>query len=171
MLDRLFDFISSFLYLFKFWLVIDEYERAIILRLGKKHRELHAGFHWLLPFKLEVAARDNVVPIATRLKEQSLTTNDGKDVVLTPIVEWRIVEISLACLEVEDLDKSLDAAASGVVGDAVSSWDWADIQTGDFIEYVTDQIREKAITWGVYIVSVTFADCCPARSYRLWTST
>lgn len=171
MLDKLFEFFTSFLDLFKFWQVIDEYERGVLLLFGKQDRELQPGFHWIWPFGVHAVFTDNVVPRATRLKEQSLTTSDDENIVITPVIEWRIKEIALATLEVEDLDTSLDAAASGVIGDAVASEAWDEIQTDAFLEQVTAQIQDKTKDWGVLIISVSFADCCPATSYRLWTGT
>ena len=62
--------------------VIDAYEEAVVLRLGKYHRNLDPGFHWLIPFGIERALSDEVVTRVVNLSSQSLTTQDGVPVVV-----------------------------------------------------------------------------------------
>ena len=76
MFDRLFDFLFRFIELFRCFTVINEYERGIVLRLGKYNRELDKGFHWLLPLAIEEALSENVVITTINLNSQSLTDRD-----------------------------------------------------------------------------------------------
>ena len=39
--------------MFKFWVVLYEYEQGVILRLGKVNRDLGSGIHWRAPFRIE----------------------------------------------------------------------------------------------------------------------
>jgi len=106
MLDRLFDFIYSFLHLFQFWVVIDEFEEGVIKTLGvrrprqkwwqiwrRKNCVVKGGWHWRWPLGIDEVLVDNVVPCVDEFDEQSLTTMDGKSITLTAVVMWSINDI------------------------------------------------------------------------------
>ena len=73
-----FEFIWSILGLFQFWTIVDQYERGVVLRLGKYLRTIEPGFHWLLPLGIDRAILHEVILTTRQLDEQSLTTYDGK---------------------------------------------------------------------------------------------
>lgn len=53
MWERLAEYLSNFVHLFKFWTVVHAYERGLVLRFGVLHRELEPGLHWLAPLAVE----------------------------------------------------------------------------------------------------------------------
>lgn len=53
-LNRILDTILGALDLFRFWIVLDEYEAGVMLRFGRFHHELGPGWHWRWPMHVDV---------------------------------------------------------------------------------------------------------------------
>lgn len=167
MFDRLFDFVFSIIDLFKFWEIVAAYEEGIVLRFGKFHRTVAPGFRWMIPFGIEQVLTNNVVPASMSLSEQSLVTADGKRVVITAVLMWKIFDIRRCMLDVEDAEDTLADIAVGYVQEAVEETSWADIRTKAFRTDVKRRIQKNAREWGITVYSVKFKDLTDARTIRL----
>ena len=169
MFDRLFDIILQFLDLFRFWEVVDQYERGIVLRLGKFQRELDPGVHLLIPFGVDRAIKDNVVPRTMNLGAQSLTTADGVQVVIGVVVTARIHDIQKSILEVETVDEAVVDACYAETASVVHGHTWEQLQAGDIDEKLRQACRKRAWSYGVEIMRTQISDLSRCRSLRLWT--
>ena len=180
MFDRLFDAISQFIDLFKFCAVIDEFERGVVLTLGVPRRRKHRWQFWMRdkvllgpglwliwPLGIDEVLVDNVVPTVDEFDEQSLTTKDGKNVVLTAVVTWSIEDVEKILFEVEDSDEALEESTCGIIGDEVAESTWQDIHKNGFSIRVTKQVRKRAKKWGIKIHTVQFKNLSCSRSIRL----
>lgn len=76
-LNRILDTILGTLDLFRFWIVLDEYEAGVILRLGRFHHEVGPGFHWRRWMRIDVLKFVNVRKKAGNPWEITVTTRDG----------------------------------------------------------------------------------------------
>jgi len=166
MIDRLIDFLLGILDLFRFWVVVDAFERAIILRFGVHVRTLEPGFHWVWPFNIERALHDNVVTRTTIISPQSLTTSDGETVVVSAVVTSHIEDIEKAILEVEGVDHALTDACFGAVGEVVARSTWADLTSEKFGDEVTKVCRRQAKRYGVYVDRVQLGDKAKCVAFR-----
>jgi regulator of protease activity HflC (stomatin/prohibitin superfamily) len=166
-IDKLIEFLVSILDLFRFWQVLNPYERGVQLRLGTFRRELGPGIHWVLPFRIDRVLHDNVVPRVVALGAQTLVTKDRQTIGVTAVVTASIRHIQKALLEVEGVDHALaDACMAGVAAHvAASTWD--ELRTDECSERLTKACRAQAFRYGVEIHRVQLADLCPSRSIRL----
>ena len=170
MFDRLIDLLLDSLGLFKFWEIIEPYEQAVVTRLGIYHRTLEPGFHWVVPLAIERVYGDSVVPTTHDLAPQSLTTADGRSVVIRAVITRSITDIRKAVLECEGVENVLVDSATGAVADAVRAHEWDELSSKDFAQALTAEVRDRAKPWGVKIHRVQLADISASRSLRLWTS-
>ncbi len=76
-LNRIIDTIIGALDLFRWWIVLDDYEAGIILRLGRFHREVGPGWHWRWPMHVDVLKFVNIRKKSGAPWELTLTTTDG----------------------------------------------------------------------------------------------
>ena len=169
MIDRLLDLLLSALDLFRFWVVIEAFERAIVLRLGLHVRTLEPGLHFVWPLNIERVLHDNVVLRTTTIQPQSLTTADGETVVVSAVVTSRIEDIAKAILEVEGVDHALMDACFGAIGEAVAKSTWADLTSEKFAQDVTKTCRRQAKAYGVHIERVQLGDkakCIAIRQHQ-----
>lgn len=93
MLDRLLEFLLQGLQLFQPFVVLRAYERGVVLRLGRFHREIGQGFHWLIPLRVEEVQATNIVLETMNVGPQSLTTADGVSIVISVVVSFRIENV------------------------------------------------------------------------------
>jgi len=167
MFDRLIDLLVQSVQLFQFFDVVDEYERGVILRLGKFHRTVEPGFVWLIPFAVDRLMVDNVVPRTANLGEQTITTKDGKSVTVRGVVTAKISDVKKAMLEVEHMDDALRDSCSGEIGRVISETTWDDVWHGK--ADLTGACRKRGWKYGIEIMSVQLADAAPTKCIRLWT--
>lgn len=168
MLDKLIDLIVDFIDLFRFWEVVDEYEQAVVLRLGRFNRVLDPGFHWILPLGIERAMSDSVVKTTKNLAPQSLTTADGKTVVVSGIITRSISDIQTALLECESVETVIQDCAYGAIAKIVRAHTWEELHTDEFAAAMSKEVRTRAKEYGIQIHRVQLSDISLARSIRLW---
>jgi regulator of protease activity HflC (stomatin/prohibitin superfamily) len=173
MLDKLLDFIISTLKIFQFWVVIYPYERGVQLRLGKFKRELKAGLHFCIPFKVDRVLTMDTVMRTLRLGAQSLVTADGKPVVINTVVASEIVDVQRAILGVHAIEHVIDDSCSGLVAAFVANHELSYIVECCAIpdKLLILQCQENAAEFGVRIIRVQFTDVSPSRTLRLLNST
>ncbi len=170
MLDRLFDTLTNIVHWFIFWTVVDSYDSGVVLRLGKFHREIGPGIHWLAPFGLEDARTVATVPYTEQLRPQSITTKDGVSVVVSMVITWRIVNVRTFILEVCDGAGAVLDSVVGAVGPVISGKDAEDALGRDCAKEIIKLARTRAKKWGVQIQDLQFADLVRAQSFRVFGS-
>ena len=168
MLDRLIDFLLSCIRLFEFWIVVDAYQKAVVLRFGRFHRELDPGLHWMVPFGIDRALTDSVVPRTINLGPQSLTTRDGRSVVVSAVVTCRVANIKQALLEVEGVNHAVRDASFAEIAGVVLRTDWERLSHADLGEELAAACHKRARKWGIEIIRVQLSDVALSRSLRLW---
>jgi len=165
--DKLIDVLLQCVGWFVPFVVIDEFERGVVLRFGRFQRELEPGFHWIIPLEVDKVLVDNVVPRTVDLKVQALTTRDGKTVDARGVVTASIRDIKKAALEVEGVDHALEDSCYGAIGQAIMRSTWAEMQTDEFSDALTKACREQANKYGIKIHRVQLADLATAYVIRL----
>jgi regulator of protease activity HflC (stomatin/prohibitin superfamily) len=167
MLDRLVDLLLQFVDLFKFWQVVDQYERGVVLRFGKFQRELEPGIHLLLPFNIDNALLDNVVTRTYMTRTLTLTLGDNTNVTCGVLVRYNIRDIRKALLEVERIDDVIHDCVFGNVSSMIRSVTWESLPSPEFGETLSKSCRRQAFRYGVEIESVVFTDLCKAKPLAL----
>lgn len=177
MFERLVDLVIAFIDLFRFWVVIDEFEQGIVLTLGRPREKRFLGLCggnvltpgiWLIwPFSIEHVFVDNVVPTTDQLAPQSLTTLDGISIIVSVVITWSIVDVRKITLRVESANKALQDVSYGVVGIMVENTCWDDICKGEFTKKLAKEIRSRSSKWGIKIDDVMLANKTKSRSIRL----
>ena len=106
MFDKLIDVILSVWHDFKPIIFIFEYKKGVMLRAGKFHRVIGAGWHLRIPFVDDYFA-DNVMVDTMQIKEVNITTLDGKTVTIGCEFELTISDIYLALIATNDWRSNL----------------------------------------------------------------
>lgn len=166
MLDRLIDLFLQFVELFRFFVVIDHYQRAVVLRLGHYHRELGPGLHWMIPMA-EDALVDNVKVRTTHMGDQVLTTLDGKTITVSGIIRWNISDIRKALLEVEGLDDVYRDVTVTTLADYVKNKTWEQLQDPVVTEELTKTARKMGWRYGVEVESLSLGNKAETMSITL----
>ena len=169
MFERIFDFISSFWNLLRPWVVVDDYEGGVILRLGHYHRVLTPGLHWKLPLA-DTAIITSTVITTMALRPQTLTTKDDLSVVVSAIVKYQITEVRAYLLDIWDSADVLNDVTLGAIKETIASAEYADLQEKSIEGHILTMVQEEAEKFGVHVHKVTFSDLGRVRSIRLITN-
>jgi regulator of protease activity HflC (stomatin/prohibitin superfamily) len=170
MLDRLLDFIIQFIELFKFWIVIEPFEQGVQTRLGKFVKVMEPGFHWMLPFHVDVATTEHTVPTTHSLGNESVTTADGKSVGFHAIVTYKVRDIVKAALEVEDVNHAVRDACAGEIGRVLRESTWQEVLSPDILDRLTSVCRRRGFRYGIEILSVQLAGLTLCKTLRLMSN-
>lgn len=168
MLDRLVDILLQFIELFKPWTVIMPYEGGVLIRLGKFVRVLEPGFHWVIPLGVDHVCSENVVPRTHSLEAQSTTTSDGKQIGWQAVITYKVRDVKVALLEVEDAEHAIKDSCSGTIGQVLSTLTWSDILSDSgYLDKVTSACRKKGFRYGLEVSAVQFSTMSLVKSLRL----
>lgn len=166
MLDRLIDFFLQFLEQILPFKIVSQTSKGVRLRLGKFKDILEPGFHFKIPFADEIILQTTVWTTFS-MPSQSLTTKDGKDIVIKGIIKYKILDMQTFALEVWDAIDAISDMTQGIIFDIVKDKTWEELQTIDLKPLITRKARLEAKRWGIEIETVTLSDLAKIRSIRL----
>lgn len=179
MLDKLVDLIVEWLKLLFFAFTLTEYQRGVVLRLGKFNREVGPGFHWKWPFDVDVVLFDAMFPRVKFMGPQSLITKDGISVVISYLVTYEISDVKKSILNTAGPVAALEYASFGVVADFVNKHTWAELRSVkavddekelDLDNEVAKKVRRRAAKYGVHVIDIGFHDLTSSKALRLMNS-
>ena len=168
MFDKIFEFLKAIWTQLVPYVIITEMEMACVLRYGKYSRIMKPGLHLKIPFG-ETVYSYHVKTCTSHLAAQTLTTKDGKSIVLKAIVRYNIFDIKLYTLEVYDAFDAINDTVQGIIGDLVHKYDWAKIKEG-IQEEATTKAKVKLREWGIDLEKITFSDLAEITTTRNMTS-
>jgi regulator of protease activity HflC (stomatin/prohibitin superfamily) len=136
--------------------VADQWDRVVVLRLGKFLRVREAGLFWLVPFVDTVAKW-----IDTRVQTNDLTaeetlTKDTVPVDVDAIMFWLVYDAKKAALQVENFESAVVWAAQTALRDLIGKTMLADLLVGrDVLDSQLQEIIDgRTEPWGVTVQSV-----------------
>lgn len=148
------------------WVVVNEYERGIILRLGKYHKTLEPGLSLKRLF-VDVAFTEIVVFDSQRLPTQTITTRDGKELVITPAVSFEIRDIKKYLLQMQDQTNTLADSVQSAIETVINDTDLKDALGADIKQSVLERARKRLNEFGFKIIQISFIDNARMKSIRL----
>jgi regulator of protease activity HflC (stomatin/prohibitin superfamily) len=143
--------IASFLF------IIKQYERSIILRLGKYNRQVCPGLRARIPFIENVL----VVDIREKVREfkaERMLTKDNVPVTIDAILRYRIIEDRTkdAILNVENFNEMIKQASQTTLRNNIGSSVFQDIlsKREEINQHVKSIISEEDGNWGIEVTGV-----------------
>ena len=140
-----------------FLMIIKQYERAIILRLGKYNRQVGPGVQTRLPFA------DNVLVVDIRekvseFKAERMLTKDNVPVTIDAILRYKIIEQRAkdAILNVENFNQMIQQVSQTTLRNNIGSSLFQDIlsKREEINSHVRTTIESEASNWGVEVTGV-----------------
>jgi regulator of protease activity HflC (stomatin/prohibitin superfamily) len=169
MFDRIFDFIADAWEWLIPWVIIDQYEQGVVLRLGKFKRAVNPGLRFIWPFGIEDVKYETVVRQTAYLDPQSITTQDGKSVTVAAIVIFTISDIRKFLLDIDEGETDMCNMVYGIISDAIESTNWKDVVSVEFNGKVLENAQKDCNDYcGVNVIAVKWSDKATARNLRLW---
>ena len=140
-----------------FLMIIKQYERAIILRLGKYQRQVGAGVQTRIPFMdsiLVVDVREKV----REFKAERMLTKDNVPVTIDAILRYRIIEERArdAVLNVENFNQMIQQVSQTTLRNNIGSSVFQDIlsRREEVNQHIKSVIANEAGNWGIEVTGV-----------------
>ena len=148
---------SYFLFAIK---VASQWEKAVVLRLGKFNGLKGPGLFWLIPI-IDTAVMwiDHRVTVTSFSAEKTLT-KDTVPVDVDAVLFWVVWDAEKAALEVNDYQSAISWAAQTALREIIGQMNLADILVGraKMDEELQKIIDERTTPWGVTVQSVEIRD-------------
>jgi len=148
------------LYILFAFRVAKQWEKAIVLRLGKFVGLKGPGPFWIVPVVDTIPAMiDHRVMVTSFTAERTLT-KDTVPVDVDAVLFWLVWDAEKAALEVEDYRVAIAWAAQTALREIIGQMDLADILVGRAkmdaeLQHIID---ERTTPWGVTVSSVEIRD-------------
>lgn len=170
MFDKLIELLSEWWLQITPFVIIRDYEEAVLLRFGKFKSVLKPGMHFKLPFFDEVIDQ-HVVVTTLSLDAQSLYTKDKQNIVVKGVIKYKISDVKIFLLEVFDAQDALSDMSQSIIKNVIMSMTMDECTDSELDNTLTKKVRVEARKWGVEIQQVTLTDLAPIRSFRLINDT
>jgi len=140
--------------------IASQWEKAIVLRLGRFHKLAGPGLFWMVPIIDTLPAWiDHRVMVSPFAAEKTLT-KDTVPVDVDAVLFWVVWDAEKAALEVEDYKAAISWAAQTALREIIGQMTLADILIGrsKMDEDLQKIIDERTTPWGVTVQSVEIRD-------------
>jgi regulator of protease activity HflC (stomatin/prohibitin superfamily) len=137
-----------------------EWERAIVLRLGKFHKVMGPGFFFLFPLLDQVY---RIIDIRIRITDfyaQETLTGDSVTVNVDAFCFWLVWDPQKAALEVENYEEAIALASKAALRNVISKNDLTTfLSRGDLIEkQIQEEVEKQTTEWGITVQYIEITD-------------
>ena len=137
-----------------------QWERAVVLRLGKYVGLRGPGLFWLIPFFETVSTWVDQRVITTSFAAEETLTSDTVPVNVDAVLFWMVYDPEKAALEVQNYPQAVSWAAQTALRDIIGRTSLTDLLRGR--ERIEDELQqlidERSNPWGVTVQSVEMRD-------------
>jgi regulator of protease activity HflC (stomatin/prohibitin superfamily) len=140
--------------------VAKQWEKAVVLRLGRYTGLRGPGLFWVMPLIDSVSVYVDQRIITTNFAAEQTLTADTVPVNVDAVLFWMVYDPEKAALEVQDYDQAVSWAAQTALRDIIGRTALTDLLRGR--ERIEDELQrlidERTTPWGVTVQSVEMRD-------------
>ena len=140
--------------------VAKQWERAVVLRLGRYTGLRGPGLFWVMPLIDSVSTYVDQRIITTNFAAEQTLTADTVPVNVDAVLFWMVYDPEKAALEVQDYNQAVSWAAQTALRDIIGRTALTDLLRGR--EKIEDELQklidERTTPWGVTVQSVEMRD-------------
>ena len=153
-------FVLGSLYILFALKIARQWEKAVVLRLGKFHKLAGPGLFWIIPIIDTLANWIDQRVMVTPFSAEKTLTKDTVPVDVDAVLFWLVWDAEKAALEVEDYRVAIAWAAQTALREVIGQMDLADILVGRAKMDADLQkiIDERTTPWGITVQSVEIRD-------------
>jgi regulator of protease activity HflC (stomatin/prohibitin superfamily) len=140
--------------------IAQQWERAVVLRLGRYVGLRGPGLFWILPFVDSVENWIDQRTITTSFAAEQTLTSDTVPVNVDAVLFWMVHDAQKAALEVQEYAQAVSWAAQTALRDIIGRTALSDLLVGrERIEAELQKlIDERSNPWGITVQSVEMRD-------------
>src|SRR5881227_1515450 len=140
--------------------ICSEWERKVVLRLGRFGGVRGPGIFFLLPYLEQTPFTIDTRVVTTSFQAEQTLTKDGASVTVDAIMYWRVVDAGRAAIQVANYVQAVMGAAAGGLRDIIGRNDLSTVlsQRRELDEQLTLILDEQTEPWGIKVQSVQLRD-------------
>jgi regulator of protease activity HflC (stomatin/prohibitin superfamily) len=140
--------------------VARQYERAVVLRMGRFNGLRGPGLFWRVPFVDNITAWVDQRVITTSFAAEETLTSDTVPVNVDAVLFWKVHDPESAALEVQNYPLAVSLAAQTALRDILGRTSLSDLLRGrERIETeLQELIDQRCMPWGIAVQSVEMRD-------------
>jgi regulator of protease activity HflC (stomatin/prohibitin superfamily) len=140
--------------------IVKQWEKGIVLRFGKFHRQIGPGLFWIVPLIDKVSIWiDQRVMTTTFMAEQTLT-KDTVPVNVDAVLFWIVWDAKKAALEVKNYQTAISWASQTALRDIIGKTELTELLSGR--EHLDKELQKvidsRTEPWGITVQSVEIRD-------------
>ncbi len=140
--------------------IAKQWERAVVLRLGRYVGLRGPGLFWVIPFIDKIPSYIDQRIITTNFAAEQTLTADTVPVNVDAVLFWMVYDVEKAALEVQDYAQAVSWASQTALRDIIGRTSLTDLLRGR--ERIEDELQklidERTTPWGVTVQSVEMRD-------------
>jgi regulator of protease activity HflC (stomatin/prohibitin superfamily) len=140
--------------------IAQQWERAIVLRLGRYEGMRGPGLFWIVPFIDSVSSWIDQRTITTSFAAEQTLTSDTVPVNVDAVLFWMVHDAQRAALEVQEYAQAVSWAAQTALRDIIGRTPLSDLLVGrERIEAELQKLIDlRSNPWGITVQSVEMRD-------------
>ncbi len=140
--------------------VANQWERIVVLRLGRFRGLEGPGLFFIIPIIEMVAYRIDIRVITSTFKAEKTMTRDTVPVDVDAVLFWKVVDPKMAALDVADYFAAINWASQTALRDVIGKTMLADMLEGR--EKLSAELQRiidsRTEPWGINVISVEVKD-------------
>ena len=140
--------------------VADQWERVVILRLGKFRSLEGPGLFFIIPIIDMIPYWIDTRVITASFKAEKTLTKDTVPVDVDAVLFWKVVDPKKAALDVADYQSAINWASQTALRDVIGKTMLSDMLEGR--EKISNELQkiidERTEPWGINVISVEVKD-------------
>ena len=140
--------------------IADQWEKAVVLRLGKFEGLRGPGLFLIIPFIDNIVYWIDTRVLTTAFKAEKTLTKDTVPVDVMAVLFWKVLDPEKAALNVADYQSAINWASQTALRDVIGKTMLSDMLEGrDKISALLQKIiDERTEPWGINVISVEVKD-------------
>lgn len=135
--------------------VVDQYERGVVLTLGKHTSTRGAGLTWIFP-GIQRMIKIDLRILTVDIPRQEVITKDNVTVNIDAVLYFKVKDADKAVLEIQDFQRATATYAQATMRDVVGEVDLDTLltqreQLGQDIKKIVDKFTDK---WGIDVDTI-----------------
>lgn len=140
--------------------VADQWEKAVVLRLGGFHSLKGPGLFFIIPIVDTIPYWIDTRVIATTFTAEKTLTKDTVPVDVDAVLFWKVLDSKKAALDVADYKSAISWASQTALRDVIGKTMLSDMLEGR--EKISHELQsiidERTEPWGINVISVEVKD-------------
>jgi regulator of protease activity HflC (stomatin/prohibitin superfamily) len=140
--------------------IADQWERAVVLRLGRFHSLRGPGLFFIIPIIDTVAYWIDIRVITTSFTAEKTLTKDTVPVDVDAVLFWKVLDAKKAALEIAEYKSAINWASQTALRDVIGKTMLSEMLEGrDKMSNTLQKIiDERTEPWGINVISVEVKD-------------